>query len=95
VTSPLEVVRETGGGSDPAVETDRVMLRERLTAALAQLPERQREVLLLHDLEGYKHREIGELLGMPEGTVRYTLFQARRAARALLAEDSPMEDRDG
>jgi RNA polymerase sigma-70 factor (ECF subfamily) len=41
-------------------------------------------VLLLHDLEGWKHREIGESLGMPEGTVRYHLFNARRAVRGRL-----------
>jgi RNA polymerase sigma-70 factor (ECF subfamily) len=41
-------------------------------------------VLLMHDLEGWKHREIGDVLGMPEGTVRYHLFNARRAVRARL-----------
>jgi len=41
---------------------------------------------LLHDLEGWKHREIGEALGMKEGTVRYTLFQARHAVRERLDE---------
>lgn len=60
--------------------------------ALAQLPEVQRQVVLLHDLEGWKHREIGELLGMPAGTVRYTLHQARRAMRELLGADSLKED---
>jgi RNA polymerase sigma-70 factor, ECF subfamily len=92
IAAPLEVANNTASGSDPALETARSRLRERLTAAIGRLPERQREVLLLHDLEGYRHREIAELLGMPEGTVRYTLFQARRAARALLSVDGRMED---
>lgn len=75
------------GRSDPARDTDRSRLRERLTEAMQELPERQRQVLLLHDLEGWKHREIGELMDMPAGTVRYTLHQARRAMRELLGTD--------
>jgi RNA polymerase sigma-70 factor (ECF subfamily) len=46
------------------------------------LTDTQREVLLLHDLEGWKHREIAERLDMPEGTVRSHLSYARRAMRA-------------
>jgi RNA polymerase sigma-70 factor, ECF subfamily len=95
LAAPLDSAPHAASGDDPAADTARSMLRERLAAALRQLPERQREVLLLHDLEGYKHREIGELMDMPEGTVRYTLFQARRAARALLEADRPMEDGHG
>lgn len=66
---------------DPAAHAD---LRERLAAALATLPPRQRAVLVLHDLEGYKHGEIGELLGIPEGTARSDLFHARGTMRRAL-----------
>jgi RNA polymerase sigma-70 factor (ECF subfamily) len=59
-------------------------LRERLVVGLSAISETQREVVLLHDLEGWKHREIAEALGFPEGTVRYHLHQARRALRSLL-----------
>ena len=45
-------------------------LREILQQAIAVLPEIQQEVVLLHDLEGWKHREISERLGIPSGTVR-------------------------
>jgi RNA polymerase sigma-70 factor (ECF subfamily) len=88
---PLEWANGARSRNDPAADTDRAIVRERLTMALETLPERQREVLLLHDLEGWKHREIGEALGMREGTVRYTLFQARRAVRARLAVESSKE----
>jgi RNA polymerase sigma-70 factor (ECF subfamily) len=81
---PLEWANGARGRDDPAADAERSALRERLEAALAPLPAKQREVLLLHDLEGWKHREIGDLLGMKEGTVRYTLFEARRAVRARL-----------
>lgn len=83
---PLEWARGLKGGRDPEQEFDRTKLTERLKAAIEPLPLRQREVLLLHDLEGWKHREIGDALGMKEGTVRYTLFQARRAVRERLGE---------
>jgi RNA polymerase sigma-70 factor, ECF subfamily len=88
---PLEWANGASSRDNPATDEARARLRARLTAAVGTLPARQREVLLLHDLEGWKHREIGDLLGIPEGTVRYTLFQARRAARAQLGE----RDRQG
>jgi RNA polymerase sigma-70 factor (ECF subfamily) len=68
---------------DPA-ESDE--LRMRLSAALAHLPERQRAVIVLHDVEGFKHSEIGRLLGIPEGTARSDLHYARSALRRLLEQ---------
>jgi RNA polymerase sigma-70 factor, ECF subfamily len=92
---PLEWASSRPSEADPERDADRSMLRGRLADALGKLPEKQRQVLLLHDLEGFKHREIGELLDMPEGTVRYTLFQARRAARELLGTERTTEDENG
>lgn len=66
---------------DPAVRAE---LRHRLGDAMSQLPERQRSVLVLHDVEGYKHSEIGHTLGIPEGTARSDLHHARAALRRLL-----------
>ncbi len=68
---------------DPA-ESDE--LRLRLRDALAKLPVRQRSVIVLHDVEGFKHSEIGKLLGIPEGTARSDLHYARSALRALLQQ---------
>lgn len=67
---------------DPAEDRE---LRERLQAALGTLPERARAVLVLHDIEGFTHAEIGELLGIPGGTARSDLHHARRKLKALLA----------
>ena len=61
-------------------------LRDRLGAALAALPPRQRAVLVLHDVEGYRHAEIGTMLGMPEGTARSDLHHARATMRAALQD---------
>ncbi len=86
LAAPLDEGRaaERGGRHDPVAETDRSLLREELTAALGELTEQQREVVLLHDLEGFRHREIAERLELPEGTVRSHLFHARRKLRARL-----------
>ena len=66
---------------DPA-EADE--LHDRLRSALTQLPDRQRSVLVLHDVEGYKHAEIGAMLGIPEGTARSDLHHARASMRSIL-----------
>ena len=68
---------------DPA-ESDE--LRRRLTAALEKLTERQRAVIVLHDVEGFRHAEIGETLGIPEGTARSDLHHARATLRRLLSD---------
>jgi RNA polymerase sigma-70 factor, ECF subfamily len=59
-------------------------LRRLLKEALMDLPEVQREIVLLHDLEGWKHREIAERLDLPCGTVRSHLHFARKALRDAL-----------
>jgi RNA polymerase sigma-70 factor, ECF subfamily len=65
--------------------------RARLSEALAALSEAQREVVLLHDLEGWTHGEIGASLGLSETMSRQHLFNARKALRAMLAGDAPSE----
>jgi RNA polymerase sigma-70 factor (ECF subfamily) len=82
---PIEAADERGGGPDPGREAERSALREDLLAALAALDETRREVTLLHDVEGWRHAEIAERLGMPEGTVRYHLHEARKTLRERLA----------
>lgn len=59
-------------------------LRARLTEALNTLPARQRAVIVLHDVEGYKHAEIGKMLDIPEGTARSDLHYARSQLRQVL-----------
>jgi RNA polymerase sigma-70 factor, ECF subfamily len=66
---------------DPAESSE---LRRRLKDALDSLPARQRAVIVLHDVEGYKHAEIGVTLGIPEGTARSDLHYARSHLREVL-----------
>jgi RNA polymerase sigma-70 factor (ECF subfamily) len=63
--------------------------RHALLQALGALPERQRQVVLLHDLEGWKHAEIGEFLGISEVMSRQELFVGRRDLRAALESQTP------
>lgn len=74
------------GGRRPDVVAETEALSERLRQALGQLPERRRMAVVLFDVEGYSHAEIGEILGMPEGTVRSEVFHARRKLRTLLTD---------
>lgn len=80
-------LRADGAAVDPARSAERAELRHRLVEAMGNLSDVQREVLLLHDVEGWKHREIAELIGVAEGTVRAHLFHARRAMRDLLGTE--------
>jgi RNA polymerase sigma-70 factor (ECF subfamily) len=66
------------------VHTD-TLLRKRLEQALDSLPEGMRQVLILHDVEGFTHEEIGDALGVTSGTSKSQLFKARAKMRALLA----------
>jgi RNA polymerase sigma-70 factor (ECF subfamily) len=66
--------------------SERSELRGRLSVALEVLPNRQRSVLVLHDVEGYTHGEIGAMLGIPEGTARSDLHHARACLRERLRD---------
>ncbi len=55
-----------------------------LERAIAALPEGYRTVLVLHDVEGYTHEEIGAAIGVAAGTSKSQLFWARQAVRAAL-----------
>ncbi len=68
---------------DPGVDDE---LRRRLMEGLSTLAERQLQVVVLHDVQGFTHGEIGGLLGIPEGTARSDLHHARAALRQALGD---------
>jgi RNA polymerase sigma-70 factor (ECF subfamily) len=81
------VRRERLEGRPPTSATDPV-LRAELVAALASLPVRLREPLLLVEVTGLRYREAAEVLGVPEGTVKSRVAHARaRLARWFRAGD--------
>ena len=72
--------REPGPDAQAAQRTD----RERIAAALGQLPERERAALVLRELEGLSTGEVAEALGSTESTVRVQISKARLKLRELL-----------
>jgi RNA polymerase sigma-70 factor (ECF subfamily) len=79
-------------GPDRAeARTERGDLRAALDGALAELSPVQREVVLLHDMDGWRHREIAEALDMSEVMARQHLFQARKRLRQLLSHEELRE----
>lgn len=99
VLRETDAVPETAASRGPTPEkvAEQSELRERLGNALRRLPEVQREIVLLHDLEGWRHREIAEHLGIPSGTVRSHLHFARKSLRRdselaqVAAEHGPVQ----
>jgi RNA polymerase sigma-70 factor, ECF subfamily len=71
------VSRAAGRGSHADARMD-------LSRAIERLPAGAREVFVLHDVEGYKHREIADLLGIAPGTSKSQLHEARMALRQHL-----------
>ncbi len=65
-------------------QNDQTHLRMKLERALQALPERMRQVLVLHDIEGFTHEEIAGFLGVTPGTSKSQLFKARAHMRELL-----------
>lgn len=68
-------------------------IRDRLRHAIDALPEIYRTTLIMHDLEGYTHTEIAEVLGVAEGTCKSRLSVARAQLRAALSDLAPEHDR--
>jgi RNA polymerase sigma-70 factor (ECF subfamily) len=62
------------------------VLRDRLHRAIDALPEIYRTTLIMHDMEGYKHFEIAEILGVAEGTCKSRLSLARAQLRKALGD---------
>jgi RNA polymerase sigma-70 factor (ECF subfamily) len=87
----IEAVPVTETMSEPAplpAPVERVDLER----ALARLPDGYRTVLVLHDIEGYRHEDIARALGTSEGTSKSQLHRARRAMRVLLGAGTEATD---
>jgi RNA polymerase sigma-70 factor, ECF subfamily len=71
--------------ASPEREAERGELRGRLRGAMAGLPERQRMIVELFELEGFSGAEIAAMLEISDGTVRWHLHEARKTLRESLA----------
>ena len=77
----------TQASPDPAREVERLELQRQIWRAVTQLSTDHREIFLLRDFHGLSYREIGEVLGIPTGTVMSRLHAARTRLRTLLAAE--------
>lgn len=69
---------------DPRDDIARLQLRDSLQRALDQLDDNQREVVLLHDAEGYSDQQTAQILGISIGTVKSRLHRARARLQSFL-----------
>ena len=79
------------GGALPDEMAQRAQAAERVSKALAQLPEDQRTMIKLFEMEGFNSSEIAEVLDIAPGTVRWHLHQARHKLRTILDPDGQSE----
>jgi RNA polymerase sigma-70 factor (ECF subfamily) len=73
----------------PALRAEGAELRQQLEAALRALGEPMRSVVLLREVQGFKYREIAEILELPLNTVRVYLHRGRRRIRERLQSVTP------
>ena len=94
---PTELVTEFNEELHPVPSPDPEMIavqssdRAKLKAALASLPVRAREVIVLRELEGCSYKEISEVTGIPMGTVMSTLSRAREKLAQILGGNAAKE----
>ena len=68
------------------------LTREAVRKGLAELPEEQREILLLREIKGLSYEEIGEILSLEPGTVKSRIFRARKKLCAFLLREGNIPD---
>jgi RNA polymerase sigma-70 factor (ECF subfamily) len=73
----------------PESEIDDRRIRNVVGTFLRELPQRQREVFQMADIQGLSSPEIGQILGLEPGSVRAALFKARRALRRRILDQHP------
>jgi RNA polymerase sigma-70 factor, ECF subfamily len=70
--------------NNPETFYEKKMIQQLIQGGLQKLKEDQRELLVLRDLQGFSYEEMGELLGLPEGTIKSKLHRARMDLKQVL-----------
>ena len=83
-------VKLVNGSERPEERVLRGELQDLLQLAISQLPEDQRLVLVLNDVQGFSYQEIAEVIDQPLGTVKSRLSRARRKVRDFLLEQQEL-----
>lgn len=85
----LDVADES---QSPETLLERKLTREAVRRGLSELPDDQRQILLLREIQGLSYDEIGEALGLEAGTVKSRIFRARKKLCAFLLKDGNIPD---
>jgi RNA polymerase sigma-70 factor (ECF subfamily) len=86
-TVDLEATLTPAAGDSPEEQVEANLRAGRVRQSILSLPAASRAVLVLREYEGLSYREIGEMLGIPIGTVMSRLNYARSRLRELLAAE--------
>lgn len=70
--------------SDPGTETAQVIINEELEEAINKLPELQKKIIIMYEIQELKYREISEILDIPINSVKVNIFRARKTLQKLL-----------
>jgi len=73
---------------NPETLYEKKLIQELIQRGLLKLKDDQRELLVLRDLQGLSYEEMGELLGLPEGTIKSKLHRARMELKEVLERSS-------
>ncbi len=87
---PARQIPSEGPGTDAGIH--RTEAEELVREALELLDEQQRHIIVLRDVEDLSYEEVGELLGLPRGTVKSRLHRARAQLAQILSRKLKKED---
>lgn len=71
----------------PYIEVERNDAYERVKILIEQLPEQQRMIIHMRDIEGYEYNEIADIMGISENTIRVNLSRARKKVRDMMIKN--------
>ena len=88
-TLQLDIADES---QSPEVLLERKLTRDAVRRGLAELPDEQRQILLLREIQGLSYDEIADAMGLEPGTVKSRIFRARKKLCAFLLKDGNIPD---
>ena len=88
-TLQLDIADES---QSPEALLERKLTREAVRRGLASLPDEQRQILLLREIQGLSYEEIAEAMDLEPGTVKSRIFRARKKLCAFLLQDGNIPD---
>lgn len=83
---------EAHNKENPEANTYNEQVRTRIISEVEKLPDDQKQVVILREVDGLSYREISEIIGVPEGTVMSRLFYARKRLREALQDLQQVEE---